>query len=111
MKICREICDAILKRDFATFEIERTYKNGSIVYTSRQCPGVEIREIGDQAKAILHNQEELRQAVATLGLKHLIIPPLSIYKQFAIQKIGNLRGGVNILSLIREIQNNLIKPS
>lgn len=66
MKICREICDAILKRDFATFEIERTYKNGSIVYTSRQCPGVEIREIGDQAEAILHNQEELQQAVATL---------------------------------------------
>ncbi|ROT58258.1 hypothetical protein [Chlamydia trachomatis] len=86
MKICREICDAIFKRDFATFEIERTYKNGSIVYTSRQCPGVEIREIGDQAKAILHNQEELRQAVATLGLKHLIIPPLSIYKHSLLYK-------------------------
>ncbi|MEB2689864.1 hypothetical protein [Chlamydia suis] len=98
LKIAQEICDAIEKRLFTTTDdIERTFKNGTIVYTSKRCPGIEIREIGNKGPEILRNQEEIRKIITQQKLQHLTLPPVSIYKQFAIQEVGGYHKGLDSL--------------
>lgn len=95
LKIAQEICDAIEKRAFNG--IERTFKNGATVYTSKRCSGIEIREIGNKGPEILRNQEEIRKIITQQKLQHLTLPPLSIYKQFAIQEVGGYHNGLDSL--------------
>lgn len=98
LKIAQTICDAIEKRLFTTTDdIERTFKNGTIVYTSKRCPGIEIREIGNKGPEILRNQEEIRKIITQQKLQHLTLPPLSVYKQFAIQEVGGYHKGLDSL--------------
>lgn len=98
LKTAQKICDDIEKRLFTTTDdIERTFKNGTIVYTSKRCPGIEIREIGNKGPEILRNQEEIRKIITQQKLQHLTLPPISIYKQFAIQEVGGYHKGLDSL--------------
>ena len=95
LKIAQEICDAIEKRAFKG--IERTFKNGATVYTSKRCSGIEIREIGNKGPEILRNQDKIQKIITQQKLQHLTLPPLSIYKQFAIQEVGGYHNGLDSL--------------
>lgn len=95
LKTAQTICDAIEKRAFKG--IERTFKNGATVYTSKRCSGIEIREIGNKGPEILRNQDKIQKIITQQKLQHLTLPPLSIYKQFAIQEVGGYHNGLDSL--------------